>query len=110
VVLFTGFTASGLLGSSLKRSKIYKANFMAAFWAEFTFGGSGPAITAHGSLDLKQEMQIQIYKARQTLMFHSATEKCCSSFATVGRLNADLEKMKPAIYPFYLMLMTLGLS
>jgi hypothetical protein len=33
---------------------------MAAFWAEFTFGGSGPALTAHGSLDLKQEIQIQI--------------------------------------------------
>jgi hypothetical protein len=24
------------------------------------FGGSGPAMTAHGSLDLKQEIQIQI--------------------------------------------------
>jgi hypothetical protein len=23
-----------------------------AFWAVFTFGGNGPAITAHGSLDL----------------------------------------------------------
>jgi hypothetical protein len=33
---------------------------MAAFWAVFTFRGSGPAITAHGSLDLKQEIQIQI--------------------------------------------------
>ena len=33
---------------------------MATFWAVFTFGGSGPAITAHGSLDLKQEIQIQI--------------------------------------------------
>jgi hypothetical protein len=33
---------------------------MAAFWAVFTFGGSGPAITAHGSLDLKQDIQIQI--------------------------------------------------
>jgi hypothetical protein len=33
---------------------------MAAFWAVFTFGGSGPALTAHGSLDLKQEIQIQI--------------------------------------------------
>jgi hypothetical protein len=33
---------------------------MAAFWAVFMFGGSGPAITAHGSLDLKQEIQIQI--------------------------------------------------
>jgi hypothetical protein len=30
---------------------------MAAFWAVFTFGGSGPDITAHGSLDLKQEIQ-----------------------------------------------------
>jgi hypothetical protein len=35
-------------------------NFMAAFWAVFTFGGSGSDITAHGSLDLKQEIQIQI--------------------------------------------------
>jgi hypothetical protein len=35
---------------------------MAAFWAVFTFGGSGPALTAHGSLDLKQEIQIQIQK------------------------------------------------
>jgi hypothetical protein len=33
---------------------------MAAFWAVFTFGGSGPALTAHCSLDLKQEIQIQI--------------------------------------------------
>jgi hypothetical protein len=28
--------------------------------AVFIFGGSGPAITAHGSLDLKQEIQIYI--------------------------------------------------
>jgi hypothetical protein len=34
---------------------------MAAFWAVFTFGGSGPALTAHGSLDLKQEIQIQMH-------------------------------------------------
>jgi hypothetical protein len=33
---------------------------MPAFWAVFTFGGSDPALTAHGSLDLKQEIQIQI--------------------------------------------------
>jgi hypothetical protein len=33
---------------------------MEAFWAVFTFGGSGPALTAHGSLDLKQEIQIQM--------------------------------------------------
>jgi hypothetical protein len=33
---------------------------MAAFWAVFIFGGCGPALTAHGSLDLKQEIQIQI--------------------------------------------------
>jgi hypothetical protein len=32
---------------------------MAAFWAVFTIWGSGPALTAHGSLDLKQEIQIQ---------------------------------------------------
>jgi hypothetical protein len=35
---------------------------MAAFWAVFTFGGSGPALTAHGSLDFKQEIQIQTVK------------------------------------------------
>jgi hypothetical protein len=34
--------------------------FMAALWAVFTFGVSDPPITAHGSLDLKQEIQIQI--------------------------------------------------
>jgi hypothetical protein len=34
---------------------------MAAFWAVFTFGDSGPALTAHGSLDLKQEIQIQLH-------------------------------------------------
>jgi hypothetical protein len=39
---------------------------MAAFWAVFTFGGSGPAITAHGSLDLKQEIQIQIQTKKST--------------------------------------------
>jgi hypothetical protein len=32
-------------------------HFMAAFWAVYTFGDSGPAITTHGSLDLKQEIQ-----------------------------------------------------
>jgi hypothetical protein len=32
---------------------------MAAFWAVSSFGGSGPAITTHGSLD-NQEIQIQI--------------------------------------------------
>jgi hypothetical protein len=31
---------------------------MAAFWVS-TFGGSGPAITTHGSFDLNQEIQIQ---------------------------------------------------
>jgi hypothetical protein len=34
---------------------------MAAFWAVFTFGGSGPALTAHDLLDLKQEIQIQTW-------------------------------------------------
>jgi hypothetical protein len=33
-------------------------HFMAAFWAVFTLGGSGPALTAHGSFDLKQDIQI----------------------------------------------------
>jgi hypothetical protein len=40
---------------------------MAAFWAVFTFGGSGPALTAHGSLDLKQEIQIQIQIEHQSV-------------------------------------------
>jgi hypothetical protein len=47
---------------------------MAAFWAVFTFGGSGPPLTAHGSLDLKQEIQIQIQ-----------TEKCkCHEWFVFG--------------------------
>jgi hypothetical protein len=28
---------------------------MAAFWAVFTFGGSGSTVTAHGSSDLKKK-------------------------------------------------------
>jgi hypothetical protein len=46
---------------------------MEAFWAVFTFGGSGPAITAHGSLDLKQEIQIQI----QSILFIPAKSQIC---------------------------------
>jgi hypothetical protein len=34
--------------------------FNYSFWTVFTFGGSGPAITAHGSLDLKQDIQIHV--------------------------------------------------
>jgi hypothetical protein len=33
---------------------------MAAFRAVFTFGGSGPALSALRSFDLKQEIRIQI--------------------------------------------------
>jgi hypothetical protein len=44
---------------------------MAAFWAVFTFGGSGPAIAAHGSLDLKQEIQIQIGGSGPALTTHN---------------------------------------
>jgi hypothetical protein len=40
---------------------------MTAFWAVFTFGGSGSALTAHGSLDLKQEIQIQMYMAKSDM-------------------------------------------
>jgi hypothetical protein len=40
---------------------------MAAFWAVFTFWGTGPATTAHGSLDLKQEIQIQIQNPASAL-------------------------------------------
>jgi hypothetical protein len=41
---------------------------MTAFWAVFAFGGSGPAFTAHGSFDLKQEIQIQICYGRMTFL------------------------------------------
>jgi hypothetical protein len=34
----------------------------------YTFGGSGPALTAHGSLDLKQEIQIQIILVQSNTM------------------------------------------
>jgi hypothetical protein len=44
---------------------------MAAFWAVFTFGGSGPPLTAHGSLDLKQEIQIQILH-KLSLLLHTS--------------------------------------
>jgi hypothetical protein len=37
---------------------------MAAFWAVFTFGGSGPAITTHGS-DLKFKFTF-IFKVKPT--------------------------------------------
>jgi hypothetical protein len=40
---------------------------MAAFWPVFTFGGSGPA---HGLLDNKQEIQIQIQFAFDSLAAH----------------------------------------
>jgi hypothetical protein len=46
--------------SAYATSFISFCHFMAAsIWAITTFGGSGPALTAHGSLDLKQEIQIQ---------------------------------------------------
>jgi hypothetical protein len=48
---------------------------MAAFWAVFIFGGSGPAITAHGSLDLKQEIQIQIQNSLNFILVE--VELCC---------------------------------
>jgi hypothetical protein len=46
---------------------------MAAFWAVFTFGGSGPDITAHGSLDLKQDIQIQMVIIYYNNCTYSAT-------------------------------------
>jgi predicted transcriptional regulator len=48
---------------------------MAAFWAVFTFGGSCPALTAHGSLDLKQEIQIQIFILPSCATFFSVSLK-----------------------------------
>jgi hypothetical protein len=45
-----------------------------AAWAVFTFGGSGPAITAHGSLDLKQEIQIQIQMAAFNINSQPSTD------------------------------------
>jgi hypothetical protein len=58
---------------------------MAAFWAVFTFGGSGPDITAHGSLDLKQEIQIQIHKElqRNVVCFMQLFSKVCALFLMI---------------------------
>jgi hypothetical protein len=53
---------------------------MAAFWAVFIFGGSGPAITVHGSLDLKQEIQIQIQSHGVLLEFICAQNRYLSGF------------------------------
>jgi hypothetical protein len=36
---------------------------MAAFWEVFTFGGSGPALTAYGSLNLIQDIQTDLTDA-----------------------------------------------
>jgi hypothetical protein len=48
---------------------------MAANWAVFTFGGSGPAITAHGSLDLIQKKQLRIQiRASYELLFLKHTK------------------------------------
>jgi hypothetical protein len=56
---------------------------MGAFWAEFIFGGSGQAITAHGSLDpIKQEIQIQI----QIQM------KCAANTRVIYRCYSELER------------------
>jgi hypothetical protein len=49
---------------------------MAAFWAVFTFGGSGPNITAHGSLDLKQEIQIQTHTIWSAMTTVNQDFKC----------------------------------
>jgi hypothetical protein len=58
---------------------------MAAFWAVFTFGGSGPALTAHGSLDLKQEIQIQIQIRTKTHCWRNKRKKQESSVAVSRR-------------------------
>jgi hypothetical protein len=55
---------------------------MAALWAVFTFGGSGPALTAHGSLDLKQEIQIQ----NQITLLENVNKSCTSA----GRLSITI--------------------
>jgi hypothetical protein len=56
---------------------------MAAFWAVFTFGGSSPALTAHSSLDLKQEIQIQIAISNG----HECDWTChCTTARTLGLL------------------------
>jgi hypothetical protein len=60
---------------------------MAAFWAVFTFGGSGPALTAHGSLDLKQEIQIQIQ-----IQTH-----CCLKIVTFVHTKSMLMACKMAV-------------
>jgi hypothetical protein len=56
---------------------------MAAFWAVFTFGGSGPALTAHGSLDLKQEIQIQIQSSCWFCLFVCFLCHCAMPLAAI---------------------------
>jgi hypothetical protein len=64
----------------LRQLKEPRMLFVAAFWAVhvFTFEGSGPAITTcnHGSLDLKQEIQIQIEMFVQARWQCGAGERC----------------------------------
>jgi hypothetical protein len=62
-------------------------HFMAAFWAVFTFGGSGSAIAprmVHRTFDLKQEIQIQTDHL-QFYPFHGSI--LGSQFTFGGRLD-----------------------
>jgi hypothetical protein len=44
-----------------KEGKLIDTDILNSFWAVFTLGGSGPAITGYGSLDLKQEFKFKLF-------------------------------------------------
>jgi hypothetical protein len=54
-------------------------------WAIFTFGGRGPAITAHGSLDLKPEIQIQSAGVNYLNIFESRVQLDSIGFCRLER-------------------------
>jgi hypothetical protein len=62
----SGYVVAGAnLGYTLQR---IRQDTLCMLFTVFTFGGSVPAITAHGSLDFKQEIQIQIQSEHSELL------------------------------------------
>jgi Txe/YoeB family toxin of Txe-Axe toxin-antitoxin module len=78
---------------------------MAAFWAVFTFGGSGPALTAHGSLDLKQEIQIQseapVWSDEHVYPFLSLLFKISSLTKKLSNSSYEIYSEKPCLATDY---------
>jgi hypothetical protein len=60
------------------------SHFLAAFWAVFTFGGGGPSLTAHGSLDKKFKFKLK----------NDCTQVCSEGAALQkpGRSSSDVSR------------------